>query len=181
MRIPEFLRLRLRAWAHKKTQTKPDFIIRPRGTDQTLRWWVIPRNRFFNIYLHKFIQSDEDMALHDHPWHNASILIDGEYIEHREGIWPKLREEGYVYFRKASSAHRVELFSATKKFYHYVGINQHPVEETINDQGKYKSVITIFITGPKIREWGFWCPKGWRHWKDFCDSRDHGVIGKGCE
>lgn len=182
MKIPEWLRLRLRAWAHKKMQTDPDFIIRPHGTLQTLRWWIIPRNRFFNIYLHKFVQSDDDRALHCHPWINSSILIDGQYIEHT----PKgkfYRHQGHVYFRRAKSPHRVELrqsiegengirivapitgFLETIPFY-----NPKPIP-----------VITIFITGPKIREWGFWCPKGWRHWKDFCDDRDHGIVGRGCE
>lgn len=198
MRVPEFLRLRLRAWAHKKTQTPPDFIIRPQGRDQTLRWWVIPRNRFFNIYLHKFVLSDEDRALHDHPWWNCSILIDGRYIEWTPdseaikrnnqkvlntrmggGYQPfefvgnaqHSRREGFVYFRRASQAHRVEL-------YRHIGWHQNLIE---NKYPKYEPVITLFITGPKIREWGFLCPKGWRHWQDFCDSRDHGVIGRGCE
>lgn len=195
MRIPEWLRLRLRAWAHQKMQTPPDFIIRPQGVDQTLRWWIIPRNRFFNIYLHKFVLSDEDRALHDHPWWNCSILIDGEY---REWVprkqWeiesghtptrPYNRREGFIYFRRASQAHRVELLSTTTVI--------TPIDEDVFGpikmrpdlaifSKKYKPVTTLFITGPKIREWGFLCPKGWRHWKDFCDSCDHGVIGRGCE
>jgi hypothetical protein len=45
----------------------PDFVI---GGDSPymLRWWIIPRNKFFNIYLHRFLRSDDDRALHDHPW-----------------------------------------------------------------------------------------------------------------
>jgi hypothetical protein len=47
------------------------------------RWWVIPRNKFFNIYLHHFLHSDDDRALHDHPWWNVSILLrSGSYVEH---------------------------------------------------------------------------------------------------
>lgn len=182
MRIPEFIRLRLRAWAHKKTQTPPDFVIRPNGQDQTLRWFVIPKNRFFNIYLHKFVLSDEDRALHCHPWPNCSILIDGEYIEwtlaatrpyannpkvFRETHRGYRRKEGFCYFRKAAAAHRVELLPV---------LNMYQMTT-----GRYYPVTTIFITGPKIREWGFWCPKGWRHWRDFCDARDTGVIGRGCD
>ena len=42
--------------------------------------------------------------------------------------------------------------------------------------------MTLFLTGPKIREWGFHCPeKGWVHWRDFCDPADHGKVGKGCK
>jgi hypothetical protein len=61
---------------------KPDFIIGGADEPYMLRWWVIPRNRFFNIYLHHFLRSDEDRALHDHPWLNCSWLLDGRYTEH---------------------------------------------------------------------------------------------------
>lgn len=180
MRIPEFLRLRIRSWAHKKTQTPPDFIIRPRGVDQTLRWWVIPRNRFFNIYLHKFVLSDEDRALHCHPWPNCSILIDGQYIEHTpKGIF--LRHQGFMYFRPAKSPHRVELRVSLLGERGIRIVAPRSLNHTDFDCPEPIPVITLFITGPKIREWGFWCPQGFRRWQDFCDSRDHGVIGKGCE
>ena len=38
------------------------------GKNYLSRWHIIPRNRYFNIYLHKFVGSDDDRALHDHPW-----------------------------------------------------------------------------------------------------------------
>lgn len=34
--------------------------------------------------------------------------------------------------------------------------------------------------GEQVREWGFACPKGWVHWRDFVDARDAGQIGRGC-
>jgi hypothetical protein len=39
---------------------------------------------------------------------------------------------------------------------------------------------TLFITGPKIRSWGFHCPKGWVHWRDFVAQGDTGAVGNGC-
>lgn len=152
-----------------------DFIIRPQGNPQTYRWWIIPRNRLFNIYLHRFVLSDEDRALHDHPWINASILLSGEYIEHTpSGKFN--RKEGFAYFRRARSPHRIELI---KEKMSYSSIKSIPPVALYNNNGF--PVITLFITGPRIREWGFWCPNGFRHWKVFCDERDHGVIGRGCE
>lgn len=44
-----------------------------------------------------------------------------------------------------------------------------------------KRAWTIFITGPKVREWGFHCPKGWRPWQEFCSGASPGQVGKGCE
>ena len=40
---------------------------------------------------------------------------------------------------------------------------------------------TVFITGPRVREWGFHCPQGWVHWKRFTAPGDKGSVGKGCE
>lgn len=189
MRIPERMRRRLERWA-KRTMEKrpPDFIIRPKGEPQTLRWWIIPRNRFFNVYLHKFVRSDEDRALHDHPWPNASILVAGEYVEYvKTGqftVEAFERHQGFVYLRKATAAHRVELYSertATEVDMKSRGSWINGTRKVKRWSMRPKPVITLFITGPKIREWGFLCPQGWRHWQVFCDERDHGVIGRGCE
>ena len=123
------------------------------------RWYVIPRNRWLNVYLHNIRRSDEDRALHDHPWWNCSILLKGGYVE----IVPtrgatkvaKFRETGSVVFRAARAAHRLVL----------------------TDAGP---VWTLFITGPRLREWGFWCPKGWVHWRDFTAGARGELVGRGC-
>ncbi|MGL4575019.1 MAG: hypothetical protein ACRCV9_09540, partial [Burkholderiaceae bacterium] len=42
--------------------------------------------------------------------------------------------------------------------------------------------LTLFITGPAYRTWGFHCThRGWVHHKDFAADDDPGAIGKGCE
>jgi len=41
---------------------------------------------------------------------------------------------------------------------------------------------TLFITGPSIREWGFWCPGGrFVPWQEFTEESE-GVssVGRGC-
>lgn len=135
---------------------KPDFVI---GEQYCLRWWVIPRNRCFNIYLHRFLHSDDDRALHDHPWLNFSYLLRGSYTEHTIAAGgvnhQRVLPAGSFRFRRAKTAHRVELHAG--------------------------ECWTLFVTGPVIREWGFHCPKGWRHWKLFVDARDTGKVGRGCE
>ena len=52
------------------------------GEDYLSRWHIIPRNRFFNIYLHRFTGSDDDRALHCHPWASVSIKLRGVLFEH---------------------------------------------------------------------------------------------------
>ena len=55
----------------------PDLVIGGWDDPYLLRWWLIPRNRWFNVYLHLFLRSDDDRALHDHPWFNLSFLLEG--------------------------------------------------------------------------------------------------------
>lgn len=122
-----------------------------------LRWWVIPRNRWFNIYLHRISRSDDARARHDHPWVNLSIILKGAYYEYTEDDRRYFRRFGSVVFRRPTVSHRLEITTDGKPAW------------------------TLFITGPVVREWGFICPQGWRHWREFTDSRDSGSVGKGCE
>lgn len=133
----------------------PDFVIGPKDDPYLRRWWVIPRNRFFNIYLHNIRNNDDDRALHDHPWWNLSIILRGGYVEFTPA-GRKVRVKGQVAFRRAAQLHRLELIA--------------PSIDT----------WTLFITGPVIRVWGFACPQGWVPWQQFVDGRDAGMIGRGC-
>lgn len=137
----------------------PDFIIGGKDNPYMLRWWIIPRNKFFNVYLHRFLRSDDDRALHDHPWWNVSCLIEGEYTEHTieaGGVNARaIYRAGDLKARRSIAAHRVDLHAGP--------------------------CWSLFITGPVVREWGFHCPAGWRPWKQFVSARDNGEIGRGCE
>lgn len=134
---------------------QPDKIIGGKDDPYLLRWYIIPRNRFFNIYLHRFLHSDDDRALHDHPWFNVSFVLRGIFLEHRNGR-ADVRKAGDLIFRTGRTAHRIELFRRSG------------------------DVWTLFITGPMYRSWGFHCPQGWIPWERFVDEQDSGAIGKGC-
>jgi len=145
----------LLAWARGQMVRPHDFMI---GGEYLRRWWIIPRNDYCNIYLHEFTGGDDDRALHDHPWPSTSFILDGSYIEHTpEGTF--LRQAGDVISREADALHRIEL----------------PPE-----YGKPHPVISLFITGPKVREWGFACEHGWVHWSHFTDPNNPGGVGRGC-
>lgn len=143
----------MQAWARGIMASRPpDFVI---GDNYLRRWWAIPRNEGCNVYLHEILHSDDDRALHDHPWDNTSHLLFGSYIEHTpDGAFK--REAGDIVTRKATDAHRLEVIPGME-------------------------AISLFMTGPKLREWGFHCPQGWRHWREFVDERDAGQVGRGCE
>lgn len=151
----------------------PDFQIGGADNPYCNRWWVIPRNRLFNIYLHQFVRDDEDRALHDHPWLNCSILLRGTYHEERFEQQPKPgdplpprcsapRRPGWPVFRWARTAHRVVLPRDADSV---------PVP-----------CWSLFLTGPALRSWGFYCEGGrWVHWRDFTAGEHGEIVGRGCE
>lgn len=140
---------------------QPNFVIGGQENPYLIRWWVAPRNRIANVYLHNFKRSDDDRAHHDHPHlFRISIILRGAYTDHRilaGGIVAKrVLSAGRVSFAWGRSPHRVELHDG--------------------------ECWTLFITGPRVREWGFYCmEKGFVHWKKFTAPGDRGDIGKGCD
>jgi hypothetical protein len=142
---------------------EPDFTIARRGSDlpYMLRWFVIPRNRWLNVYLHHVLRDDDDV-LHDHPFASLSLCLDnklGEVYRTPKGDLTREVEMGDFVYRRATHAHRLYLIDGP--------------------------AWTIFITGPRIRQWGFWCSKdtpagGWRPWKEYVSARDRGQVGAGC-
>lgn len=160
LRNPRLLRA-LESWAMKTMfMRNPDITIGDHDDPYMERWHILPRNPFFNLYLHRFLRDDDDRALHDHPWASASLLIAGSYVEvtpwpdkpYAPGWGVRRGNQAWRYlpgdliFRSATHAHRIELLSA-----HHC--------------------VTLFATGPRVRDWGFHCPKGWRNWREF---EDHG-------
>jgi hypothetical protein len=142
----------MQRWAEGIMASRPpDFVI---GDDYLRRWWVMPRNDYCNVYLHEIRKSDDDRAFHDHPWPNTSVLLVGGYVEHTpEGRFE--RNAGEVITRPANALHRLEIIPGVR-------------------------AISLFMTGQKERDWGFDCPHGWVHWRDFTDPESIGTIGRGC-
>lgn len=144
----------MQEWARAKMQRAPDFVIGGNENPYLKRWWCIPRNPWSNVYVHQLLRDDDDRAMHDHPAVNTSVVLTGQYMEHTpNGSF--LRSAGDVINRPAEALHRLEL------------IDGNPC-------------VSLFIMGPKTREWGFACPNGWVHWRDFVDDVDTGIVGRGC-
>ena len=147
---------RLRQWLIDRSARRPaDYVIGPAARPYLRRWWLIPRNRWFNVYLHQILRDDDDRALHDHPWCNASWVLAGGYVEHTiaaGGVHRRrARRAGSWTLRWPTAAHRLE----------------------VGADGAW----SLFLTGPVVREWGFHCPGGWTPWRRFTDPADDGLIG----
>lgn len=129
-------------------QSEPDETIKRGmlGAPYMQRWHLLRKNEqsgLENIYLHRFVNSDPE-DLHDHPWANASIVLSGRYVEQSwtpSGRRTDTRNAGDIIIRNSEDRHAI----------------------TSVEPG----TITLFITGPKVREWGFWLNDQFVHWLDY--------------
>lgn len=155
---------------------KPDLIVGQVGDEYLQRWWLLPRNPVLNVYLHLFGRSDDARAHHDHPWlFNVSWLLDGDYIEHvvmKGGIERStLMKAGALRFRLGPSPHRLQLLPDT------ASIEAGGVEQALRNPEL--PVVTLFITGPVVRSWGFHCrARGWVRHSDWQDATGCSEVSK---
>ena len=91
------------------------------------RWVLVPRNKVCNVYLHEFLGPDEPI-LHDHPWNFTSTIVHGNMVE----AFPDGENAllyGDMYHRRMHDLHYIK-----------------EVEP---------GTLTIVVTGPVARSWGF--------------------------
>lgn len=156
----------------------PDFVIGGPDRPYLRRWWLTPWSGLYRdierptwwqnivrrlpgVYLHHFCRSDDDRALHDHPWANVSIVLRGLYLEHTIA---------------AGGIQRCRVLMAGEWAFRWSGRIAHRIELVDGP------CWSLFITGPRYRGWGFHCPEqGWIPWERFTATDDPGAIGKGCE
>jgi len=119
------------------------------------------RERFpFNVFLHKFLKSDPD-DVHDHPWPYATLILKGgywEWIPHfdtvgrKTGEYQVWRGPGHFRISKANSYHRIELDPDITAW-------------------------TLFMPGPKQRDWGFLVKNKWIQWEQYLKQRKSAGSG----
>lgn len=109
--------------------------------------WVLNLG-LFAIRVHKWICSDDDRALHDHPYWLLIIVLKGSYDDVTEEGREKLVRWS-IRFRRAKHKHTVQL-------------NESPT-------------WTFLITGPPLRKWGFWVDGGkrWQKASNYFKSKGH--------
>jgi NTP pyrophosphatase (non-canonical NTP hydrolase) len=90
--------------------------------------------RFFGLqaYIHRFVASDPDRGLHDHPWDwSASLILVGGYREIRAGLLPRNLRPGRLNIIRGDDFHRIVLAPGREAW-------------------------TLFIHGRRTKGWGFW-------------------------
>lgn len=126
---------------------EPNLVIAPDGNPYIYRWHIV-RTSAASVYFHIQVASDPERPLHDHPWANTSVILSGGYDEiidmqpwmerGEAGQFTRKLRKGDMVHREATEAHRLIL----------------PPD--------IPYTMSLFSTGPKRREWGFWYPDGWR-------------------
>ena len=134
-------------------------IIMDRVNDQPYleRYYVFLKDRDwfpFNVFIHKFLKSDPD-DVHDHPWPYATLILKGGYYEwtpqfdeqgRKFGEICKWRGPGHFRVCRANSYHRIELDPSVTAW-------------------------TLFMPGPKKRDWGFLVNNKWIQHEQYLKER----------
>ncbi len=157
-----------RKWLRRLLTGQPHQVIGDPEAPYLRRWYLIPRNPLLNVYLHQFLASDDDRALHDHPWWFFSLILKGGYTEVTEagavarsgviggryGGWN--RWDRTIAFRPAAFRHRVELWT---QLCETGRDDQRPRGGPLVRTWRHCEIPcwTVIVTGPRTREWGFWC------------------------
>lgn len=135
----------------------PDLVIAPDGIPYLYRWHLLPHSKEANLYFHVQVKDDPKRPLHDHPWDNMSVILAGGYKErlclselepHDDMTFSFVRSVGSIVYRKAAQAHRLELLYGEPY------------------------AMTLFMTGPKVKDWGFWYPHGWVPYEQVTRTED---------
>ena len=90
------------------------------------------------VFLHRFLASDPDRGLHDHPWRKSvSFIVCGGYIEKR--LMSRAGQIWMVFKRLSAGSVNV--------------IGGDDFHQVVLEEGQ--PAWTIFYHGPRVKSWGF--------------------------
>ena len=153
-------------WVIARAMRTPYDTITHDGDTYMERFWLFRLGRwgnhkqygFFAARVNHIMRSDNDRALHDHPWGYLTIILRGGYyevtpadieiigIDTRTWFVSRWYGPGSILFRRAKSKHRLVVPTGTTAW-------------------------TLFITGPKSQSWGFFVDGLKIYWRDYI--KDH--------
>lgn len=114
-----------------------------------LKRFFLLKTPWFRICLHNIVAPDNGSDYpHDHPWSFVRLILSGGYTE-------QIYNRDY----KLLETKKRKIFRVDKKDFNFVHkiVNVKP------------NTWTLFITGPKRKEWGFITEGGWIFWREYFD------------
>jgi len=147
--------------------------------------WITDR---VAVRLHITYNSDPSPDMHDHPWWNLSIILQGAYWElvpckpAKHGSLRDLKERNLLEPGQACHDDRTIINGVPYEF-----ILRQPGNIVFRRaKARHRIVVpgggrcvSLFIMGRKRREWGFYLPKGsWIHWRAYLGLQRRGELGQ---
>lgn len=104
---------------------------------------------WFNCYLHKIYEGDQDKHLHSHPWTFLGIILKGSYLEEtQEGM--NLKSFGSIGY-------------GGRRYFHKIKKVLSPV-------------TSVFFTGKKTYDWGYMTSEGFISHEQYRTLKHQGKL-----
>jgi len=113
--------------------------------DYLVRYPIVD-TKWLKVYIHNFKSADEDFELHDHPYSAFSVILRGGYVEQFLSR-SRVRDVGSFGFLSADTLHRIAHI--------------------------FPNTWTLFIGGPRQKNWGFMVGKKWLPHQVHLSAKQH--------
>lgn len=137
-----------------------------KGVCYMRRWRFLP-DWLPGIRVHNILQSDDDRALHDHPFSFVTVILRGGYWEYLADGSRTWHGAPSVLFRQALTLHRIELQK--------IWLCPHTSGDSCGcpaEEPKLRPAWTLVFRTRYYRDWGFQTKAGWVHNRQFIDKRE---------
>lgn len=150
------------------------------GSPYMDRWWLIKARWItggWGIRVHHIRSSDDDRALHDHPWAWGTIICKSGYFEvlavfeTRVAAANAARAWGFTWLYEKQTGKYVmgrHLFPGSVTWRTPEAFHRLRLYEA---GGSVRSAWTIFITGPRVQGWGFLDKGNKVPWREYVAER----------
>ncbi len=125
-------------------QTMFNFHPNEGSTPKLYRRRLFPRNNYFNVYLHHYIDADRVNSVHDHPFYFLALTLAGAG---QETLWKlnRKQEKGFhsLKFIRPLKPFRFRFYSGSR-YCHYIS--------KVSPNGLW----TLVFHGPRYKEFNFY-------------------------
>lgn len=131
-----------------------------------IRRWVLNVAGVGSLRLHHWTASDDSRFLHDHAWPFTTLILRGGYTDITEEMCTMCAGGGCMWCSGTGSKRYGEYLSA--------GMVRHrPAQHVHSVRVEPGGCWTLMLTGPVVRDWGFWVDGEWKRMRRFFKEHGH--------